>query len=95
MPPGHVHHSDLQYVSDKKKFVQTFVNRVLGSYLRTEYILASVHTMFPQKEWLVTYLECLMAMMAAMKKVLSPISDTMMTEMEAAKPWKNRYFFFG
>jgi len=26
-----------------------------------------------------------MAMMAAMKKVLSPISETMMTDMEAAK----------
>lgn len=33
--------------------------------------------------------ECFMARMAAMKKVLSPISDTMMTEMEAANAWKN------
>ena len=30
-----------------------------------------------------------MAMMAAMKKVLSPISDTMMTEKAATKAWKN------
>lgn len=30
-----------------------------------------------------------MAIMAAMKKVLSPSSDTMMTEMEATKAWMN------
>ena len=29
-----------------------------------------------------------MAIMAAMKKVLSPISDTMMTEKEAMNAWK-------
>ena len=29
-----------------------------------------------------------MAMMAAMKKVLSPISETMMTEKAATKAWK-------
>ncbi len=29
-----------------------------------------------------------MAKMAAMKKVLSPSSDTMITEMEAAKAWR-------
>lgn len=34
----------------------------------------------------VANLECLMAMMAAMKNVLSPISDTMITEMAATKP---------
>ena len=32
------------------------------------------------------YLEYFMARIAAMKNVLSPISDTMMTEKEAAKP---------
>ena len=32
-------------------------------------------------------LECCMERMAAMKKVLSPSSDTMMTEREAMKPW--------
>ena len=31
--------------------------------------------------------ECCMDMMAAMKNVLSPISETMMTEREAMKPW--------
>ena len=29
-----------------------------------------------------------MANIAAMKNVLSPISETMITETEAAKPWK-------
>lgn len=33
--------------------------------------------------------ECFMAMMAAMKKVLSPISDTMITDKDAKKPWMN------
>ena len=36
------------------------------------------------------YLECLIAMMAAMKKVLSPISDTMITDIDAAKPCRKR-----
>ena len=43
-------------------------------------------------EWLWddwTYRENFIAKMAAMKKVLSPISETMMTEMEAMKAWKN------
>lgn len=33
--------------------------------------------------------ECLMAMMAAMKKVLSPISETTMTVSDDTKPWTN------
>lgn len=33
--------------------------------------------------------ECFMAMMAAMKNVLSPISDTMITDKDAKKPWMN------
>lgn len=33
-----------------------------------------------------------MAMIAAMKKVLSPNSDTMMTEMEATKAWRKPTF---
>lgn len=32
---------------------------------------------------------CLMAMMAAMKKVLSPISETTMTVSDDTKPWTN------
>ena len=36
-----------------------------------------------------TTLECLIAMMAAMKKVLSPNSETMMTESDATKPFVN------
>lgn len=34
---------------------------------------------------IIYYLECFMARIAAMKKVLSPSSETMMTETEAAK----------
>lgn len=37
----------------------------------------------------VTDLEYFIAMMAAMKNVLSPISETIMTENEATKAWKN------
>lgn len=33
--------------------------------------------------------ECFIAMMAAMKNVLSPISDTMITDKDAKKPWMN------
>ena len=33
--------------------------------------------------------ECLIAMIAAMKNVLSPSSDTMITETDAINAWKN------
>ena len=33
--------------------------------------------------------ECLMAMMAAMKNVLSPSSETMITDKDAIKAWRN------
>jgi len=36
-------------------------------------------------------LACFMAMMAAMKKVLSPNSETMITDMEATKAWTNAW----
>ena len=38
---------------------------------------------------------CFMAMMAAMKKVLSPISETTMTEKEAKKAWKKPNVIWG
>ena len=41
-----------------------------------------------------TSLLFLMARMAAMKKVLSPISDTRMTEMDSPESRKNVYIFY-
>ena len=58
--------------------------------------LESIHSYTPPKPpthtphtHTLAHRECLMAMMAAMKKVLSPISETMMTEKAATKAWKN------